>query len=122
MTAEPLAALRPPGGPAGDDDPAGTALLTWFAGWCPPPAPVEQVSLLAAVGHTVARPLAARVANPAHDLAAMDGVAVTAAEVSGPRTVLPRGRYDTVDTGDPLPPGRDAVVPRELLLPAPPGS
>jgi putative molybdopterin biosynthesis protein len=117
MTAEPLAALRPV-----DSAPVDTALQLWFAGWCPPAADVEEVPLLAAVGRTVARPLLARVANPAHDLAAMDGVAVTAADATGDRTILPAGGYDVVDTGDPMPPGRDAVVPCEVLLPAAPGA
>src|SRR4051812_8721722 len=104
MTAEPLAALRPV-----DSAPVDTALQLWFAGWCPPAADVEEVPLLAAVGRTVARALPARVANPAHDLAAMDGVAVSAADATGDRTILPADRYDVVDTGDPMPPGRDAV-------------
>jgi putative molybdopterin biosynthesis protein len=109
------------GAGSGDPGPVDAALRVWFGSWCRPPGDVEDVALLAAVGRVVARPLAARVANPAHDLAAMDGVAVTAADVAAVCTVLPAGGFDVVDTGDPLPPGRDAVVPRELLLPAPPG-
>jgi putative molybdopterin biosynthesis protein len=47
----------------------------------------------------------------------MDGIAVRAAETVGAGETSPvrlgRDRYEVVDTGDPMPPGRDAVVMRE---------
>lgn len=49
----------------------------------------------------------------------MDGIAVRAGDVAGASPDAPvrlaHGAFDVVDTGDPLPPGRDAIVMREHL-------
>src|SRR5215831_11886418 len=54
---------------------------------------------------------------PPFDAAGMDGIAVRAADTLGASETTPvflePGAYDVVDTGDPMPDGRDAVVMRE---------
>src|SRR5215472_13533124 len=54
---------------------------------------------------------------PPFDAAGMDGIAVRAADTLGASETTPvllePGGYDVVDTGDPMPDGRDAVVMRE---------
>ncbi|WP_300007491.1 molybdopterin-binding protein [Pseudonocardia sp.] len=123
--------------PAG---PVGEAHRTWLAccaeaGWAPR-RPVERVPLDAAAGRTTAADVHALWSSPAQERAAMDGVAVRSADTvdaSQDRPVrLPPGSWDVVDTGDPLPAGRDAVIMREhvrrvpdgtveIVAPAPPG-
>src|SRR5205823_1781225 len=53
------------------------------------------------------------------DAAGMDGIAVRAADTLGASETTPvylqPGDYDVVDTGDPMPDGRDAVVMREHI-------
>ena len=55
--------------------------------------------------------------SPPFDTAGVDGIAVRAADTLGASETtpvgLPPGAYDVVDTGDPMPAGRDAVVMRE---------
>jgi putative molybdopterin biosynthesis protein len=79
--------------------------------------PAERVGLAAAVGRVTAEAVWARRSSPAYDTAAMDGIAVRAAATvgAGPTTplLLEAGDFVTVDTGDPLPDGFDAVVMRE---------
>lgn len=77
------------------------------------PLPGERVLLAEAVGRVCAEPVRSRRDSPPGDVAAMDGIAVRAADSRALR--LPAGAYDVVDTGDPLPPGRDAVVVREQV-------
>lgn len=99
------------------------ALSAWLAAVTCAPLPVQQVDLLDAVGRALAADVRSRLDSPVCAVAAMDGVAVTAG--SGPR--LGSDAFDVVDTGDPLPPGRDAVVVKEqitadgsgILLPGP---
>ncbi|MDQ2883241.1 MAG: molybdopterin molybdotransferase MoeA [Actinomycetota bacterium] len=86
---------------------------------CATSLPAEQVAIAEAVGRVTARPVHARWSVPAHPVAAMDGIAVHALDV-GPDAghpyrpvVLPPDRFDLIDTGDPLPAGRDTVVMRE---------
>src|SRR5271165_1585808 len=59
----------------------------------------------------------AAVTVPVTDAAGMDGIAVTAADTHGASETTPvylaPGAYDVVDTGDPMPADRDAVVMRE---------
>src|SRR5580693_4744075 len=54
---------------------------------------------------------------PVADAAGMDGIAVRAADTLGASETTPEwlspGGYDVVDTGDPMPDGRDAVVMRQ---------
>lgn len=104
-------------------DTARASLLTWqrrclAAGWRPP-LPAEQVPVTEAVGRVTAEPVRARWSSPAYELAAMDGIAVRACDIDGASPAAPvrlaPGGFDVVDTGDPLPPGRDAIVMREHL-------
>ena len=79
--------------------------------------PRERVGLEAAVGRVTAEAVWARRSSPDYDTAAMDGIAVRAAATVGASLTTPL-RLDpedfvTVDTGDPLPDGFDAVVMRE---------
>lgn len=75
---------------------------------CPERTAVERRPLAAALGHVAAEPVVARADVPAVAVAAMDGIAVRAAETRLGR--LARGAYVPVDTGMPLPAGCDAVV------------
>ncbi len=104
-----------------DIDPVGTAVRAWWegcavAGWRPRSG-VEQVGIIEAVGRVTADPVYAVWSSPAHELAAMDGIAVLAADTTGAAPDAPiqllTGAFDIVDTGDPLPPGRDSVIMRE---------
>ena len=70
-----------------------------------------------AAGLVTAEPVWATRSSPPFDAAAMDGIAVLAADTLGasgttPVCLLPDA-YDVVDTGNPMPGGRDAVVMRE---------
>jgi putative molybdopterin biosynthesis protein len=103
--------------------PAGAAVTAWLdaldrAG---APARLESVTvpLRAALGSVVAEPVWAVRCSPAFPAAAMDGIAVAAADAvgAGPGRALglAAAAFDAVDTGNPLPPGRDAVVMREQV-------
>src|SRR5215207_9614522 len=103
------------------DRPAAQALAAWLeacsAAGCPARVPQERLGLEAAVGRVTAESVWARRSSPAYDTAAMDGIAVRAVATVGatPTTplLLASGDFATVDTGDPLPDGFDAVVMRE---------
>ena len=80
-------------------------------------------ALADAVGRVTAEAIWARRSSPAFDAAAMDGIAVRSTATVGasettPLQLTPED-YDVVDTGDPMPPGRDAVVMREQVHPVP---
>lgn len=94
------------------------------AGWAPG-TDTEQVPITVASGRTTAEPVCARWSAPAHELAAMDGIAVSAADTTGAAPATPLrlrpGSFDVVDTGDPLPADRDAVVMREHVRRRPRG-
>ncbi len=103
------------------DVPAAEAFAAWIdacrdAG-CPERVEVVRVALAEAGGRVTAEPVGARRSSPPFDAAAMDGIAVRAADTVGAGETSPvrlgRDRYEVVDTGDPMPPGRDAVVMRE---------
>jgi putative molybdopterin biosynthesis protein len=70
-----------------------------------------------AIGRVTAEPIWALRSSPPFDCAAMDGIAVRAAETVGASEsrplLLEPGAFAVVDTGDPLPDGFDAVVMRE---------
>jgi putative molybdopterin biosynthesis protein len=75
----------------------------------------ERVALADALGRTTYAPIWARLSSPHYHAAAMDGVAVRAADTFGASETSPRrlavGRQAIwVDTGDPLPPDSDAVI------------
>jgi putative molybdopterin biosynthesis protein len=78
----------------------------------------EPVLVEDAAGRVTAGPVRAVLSAPAVPCAAMDGIAVLA---SG-STVLAAGSFDEIDTGDPVPAGRDAVVMREHVRRRPDGS
>jgi putative molybdopterin biosynthesis protein len=103
------------------DVPASEALAAWTeacrAAGCPERLEVVRVALDEAVGRVTAAPVWARRSSPPFDAAAMDGIAVRAADTVGAGETSPvslaAGQFEVVDTGDPMPPGRDAVVMRE---------
>jgi len=75
-----------------------------------------------AVGRTLAEPVWARISSPHYHASAMDGFALRAADTEGAMPASPvtlrYGEYvQYVDTGDPIPPWADAVVPIELVEP-----
>lgn len=103
----------------------------------------EEVRSADACGRVTAGLVTAELSSPRYHAAAMDGYALRAAdtcgaserspvrlavirgaqpgEASGGRSVpAPAGRAIRVDTGDPLPPGCDAVVPLEEAIPVTP--
>jgi putative molybdopterin biosynthesis protein len=101
--------------------PVAEAWAAWTAAaraaGCPSRLPVETVPVAEAVGRVTAAPVWASRSSPAFDSAAMDGIAVTATDTLGASEstplLLPAGSFEVVDTGDPMPAGRDAVVMRE---------
>jgi putative molybdopterin biosynthesis protein len=88
-------------------------------------AEAELVPVGEALGRVTAAPVVARWPSPRTACAAMDGVAVRAADIAGPAGTLgagrpvrlPAGSFEWIDTGDPMPDGADTVVMREWLLP-----
>ena len=79
------------------------------------PLPAEPAPLAEALGRVTAAPIWAKLSSPHYHAAAMDGVAVRAAETAGATESTPLrltlGRQAIwVDTGDPLPPDTDAVI------------
>ncbi len=71
-----------------------------------------------ALGRTLAGPVWARTSSPHYHASAMDGFAVRATETAGalpakPVTLRTPDQACYLDTGDPLPPGFDAVIPVE---------
>ncbi|SKA95649.1 putative molybdopterin biosynthesis protein [Paucidesulfovibrio gracilis DSM 16080] len=81
----------------------------------------ETIPTHEAAGRTLATSVTARCSSPTFHSAAMDGVAVRAADTFAAREDAPlelqKGRdYDPVNTGNPLPEGRDAVIMIENVL------
>jgi putative molybdopterin biosynthesis protein len=82
--------------------------------------PVLRLATEEALGYTTAEPVFAAVSSPHYHAAAMDGLAVCARDTYGAseraplRLSLP-GQGEYVNTGDPLPEGRDAVIMVEEL-------
>ena len=74
----------------------------------------ETIPVPAAGGRTTAGAVYARICAPHYPACAMDGIAVTAADTFGASDTTPVSlapeQYAVVDTGDPLPEGRDAVI------------
>jgi putative molybdopterin biosynthesis protein len=101
------------------DVPAVQALDAWraarAAAGCPTRVGVERRELAEAIGRITAEPVWARRSSPAFDSAGMDGVAVRSVDTVGasPSTPIALTDFDVIDTGDPMPQGRDAVVMRE---------
>src|SRR6478609_4360201 len=103
------------------DVPAAQALDAWRAALraagSPERLPAVTVPLTEAAGLVTAAPVWAVRSSPPFDAAGMDGIAVTAADTVRASETSPvwlgQSAYDMVDTGDPVPDGRDAVVMRE---------
>ena len=103
------------------DIPAAEALDAWratcAATGCPARLTTVRVGLEEALGRVTAEPVWATRSSPPFDAAAMDGIAVRAADTIGATETTPLlispNAYDVVDTGDPLPGDRDSVVMRE---------
>ncbi|MBM4435677.1 MAG: hypothetical protein FJ029_00285, partial [Actinobacteria bacterium] len=79
------------------------------------PLPAEDVALTEALGRITAEPVWAKLSSPHYHAAAMDGAAVLASATVGATETAPRAlrlgaEAVWVDTGDPVPPGMDAVV------------
>ena len=74
----------------------------------------ETIPVQTAGGRMTARAVYARICAPHYPACAMDGIAVTAADTFGASDTTPVSlapeQYAVVDTGDPLPEGRDAVI------------
>ncbi|WP_159975763.1 MULTISPECIES: molybdopterin molybdotransferase MoeA [unclassified Novosphingobium] len=92
------------------------------------PLPVEHVDVEGSLGRYLAQPLHARRTQPATDLSAMDGYAVTAGDLSGPWRVIGEsaaghpypgtvttGEAVRISTGAILPAGAEAVFLQEDL-------
>jgi molybdopterin molybdotransferase len=90
------------------------------------PLPVERVDVEGAVGRYLSEPLQARRTQPAADLSAMDGYAVTAGDLAGPWRVIGesaaghpfpgtvgRGEAVRVSTGAVMPAGAGVVILQE---------
>ena len=103
------------------DRPPDEARQAWAeacrAAGCPDRVEAVRLPLSEALGRVTAAPVVATRSSPPFDAAAMDGVAVRAADTLGASDSTPvhldAGAWAVIDTGDPLPDGFDAVVMRE---------
>jgi putative molybdopterin biosynthesis protein len=103
------------------DVPAAEALAAWraacAAAGCPDRVDAVRIELADAIGRVTAEAVWATRSSPPFDAAAMDGIAVRAADTVGASdtepVLLEPGSYVVIDTGDPIPEGLDAVVMRE---------
>src|ERR1700761_8925460 len=110
-----------PDSPFIKDMPAAQALAAWRAAreaaGCPERLSAVTVPVSEAAGLVTAEPVWAVRSSPPFDAAGMDGIAVLSADTPGASDTTPLwlgpDSYDVVDTGDPMPDGRDAVVMRE---------
>jgi putative molybdopterin biosynthesis protein len=110
-----------PNSPFIRDVPAARALEAWQAArdaaGCPERLPAVTVPVTEAAGLVTAAPVWATRSSPPFDAAGMDGIAIRAADTLGASETSPvylaPDAYDVIDTGDPMPAGRDAVVMRE---------
>jgi molybdopterin molybdotransferase/putative molybdopterin biosynthesis protein len=102
-----------------EDIPLAEALARWqqalAAAGLDQPLPGEPVDLDQAAGRITSEAVWARVSSPHYHASAMDGYAVRAEDTRGASEThpvyLPVGRSAFyVDTGDPLPPGTNAVI------------
>ncbi len=103
------------------DVPAAEATAAWLRAreetGCPQRVEAVTVDVADALGRVTAAPVWALRSSPDYDAAAMDGIAVRAADTYGASestpSLLAADAFEVVDTGDPMPPGTDAVVMRE---------
>jgi molybdenum cofactor synthesis domain-containing protein len=107
------------------DPSAEVALAEWIAllgsVGATEPTPGEAVALADALGRVAAEDVVALHPSPPHRCAAMDGIAVQAAETAFAPVVLQAGEYETIDTGQCVATPWDAVVPVEETAPDPGG-
>jgi putative molybdopterin biosynthesis protein len=87
-----------------------SALAAWLAACAATPVEAEGIAVERAAGRVTAVGVEARWSSPAVACAAMDGIAVRAADTAAAPVVLGPDLFDEIDTGDPLPDGRDVVV------------
>ena len=80
----------------------------------------ETVGTAEALGRTLDRAVYAAISSPHYNASAMDGIAVRSADTFGASekepAVLRKEQYEVVDTGDPLPDGKDAVIMAEDVI------
>jgi len=103
------------------DVPLGEAQSAWrrcrASADCPERVSPVRVAIGEALGRVTAEPIWATRSSPPFDSAAMDGIAVRAADTVGAGESTPlllaEDAFGVVDTGDPLPERFDAVVMRE---------
>src|SRR5687768_11321437 len=103
------------------DRPAAEAFAAWEDACaetgCPERVETVRLPLDQAVGRVTAEPVWAKTSSPPFDAAAMDGIAVHAADTIGASETTPvrldANAFTVVDTGDPVPGDFDAVVMRE---------
>lgn len=86
------------------------------------PLPAETVPLEAALGRVTAKPIWAKISSPHYHAAAMDGVAVRAAETAGASKTSPvrlklGSQAHWIDTGGAMPEGFNAVIMVEDVQP-----
>ncbi len=127
--------MRTAGG--GDRPAPRIALERWTeslarAGWSAPgDEAATRIPVGEALGRATAAPVVARWPSPRSDCAAMDGIAVRAADLAAAPAAgdagdgavrLAAGTFEWIDTGDLMPAGADTVVMREWLLPQADGS
>lgn len=76
----------------------------------------EKIPSEEALGRVTAEPVFARLSSPSFHSAAMDGIAVRAEETFGAHEASPKvldlrsGQAVLINTGQPMPPGKDAVI------------
>lgn len=110
------------------DIPAAEAHAAWrqarATAGCPARVETVRVPVGEAAGRVTAQPVWARRSSPAFDSSGMDGIAVRASDTVGASETSPVlvTDFEIVDTGDPLPPGYDAVVMREHVHHTPDGA
>jgi putative molybdopterin biosynthesis protein len=80
----------------------------------------ESVPVVEAIGRVIAEPLFAKISSPPFHCAAMDGIAVRAETTYGasedvPKTLIAGKEVFFVNTGNPIPPGMNAVIMVEEL-------
>lgn len=94
--------------------PVEEALALFQREWANQAVP-ETIPVSEALGRRTAAPVFARRSSPHYHGAAMDGIALEAARSHGasettPLVLTPGRDFDYVNTGHPLPPGRDTVI------------
>jgi putative molybdopterin biosynthesis protein len=98
-----------------DSVPIEDALGKWLAALQIEPLEMERATVPDAAGRALAEAVFARVSSPHYHASAMDGIAVDAqatfaAGETRPVVLEPCKDFDWVDTGDPMPSGRNAVI------------